>query len=519
MKEENKNIIQKSFSIKHRHSIIKNNFNINSKRSILQLLILLIFFTAINSENNQNYSIIYMKVKSTGGDVRILYLCDLDRRKWDPFRPNEIYVNDNLIEYFDGYEDCDYLYDEFEEDENNVTIVWYEPLNNLVGLFYECVEISEIISHNFDTSKVINMASMFYNCYSITSLDISGFNTINVENMAEMFSECTSLKYLNISNFDTSKVTNMESMFCNCQSLTSLDVSNFNTVNVTKMGQMFSACASLTSLDLSHFNTGNVTEMNAMFSECSSLKYLDVSSFDTHNVNNFGGMFEGCSSLTSLNISHFILSEDIISEMFYKCPNLISLYLSNINTLIISSLFSVVSTNLIIIINDTNFISEDLFQCEPYLCCLDYYNYTVNDYNNYNYIQKCISKIRYTMSICETCGYNYEIIDINKNSNYTYCVDKNGKFINVEPTLSEIQYETNQITIDSTQLIEDTSQLVIQSTQLKDDTTQLIVDSTQLIPESTQLISKSSQLSIDTTQLIDDTALNLSEIINEKLIF
>jgi hypothetical protein len=136
-------------------------------------------------------------------------------------------------------------------------------------------------------------------------------------------------------------------------------------------------------------------------------------------------MFKNCSLLTSLNISHFTLPEEKISEMFYGCQNLITLYLPNINTSKISPLFSLVSSNLIIKINEIYYFYNDLFQCTPYLCCLDYYNYTLKDYHVHNNIHKCI--IMSNRDICTICGNNYEEIEINKDKNYVYCVDKDGK--------------------------------------------------------------------------------------------
>ena len=45
--------------------------------------------------------------------------------------------------------------------------------------------------------------------------------------------------------------------------------------------------------------------MNSMFSGCSSLISLDLSNFNTINVTNMKGMFNECSSLISLDLSNF----------------------------------------------------------------------------------------------------------------------------------------------------------------------------------------------------------------------
>ena len=653
----------RSFNIKYRPSSnIKKNFNFNKERSILFIFILTIFCIAIKSVDNGNYSAIYLKVISNSPvpapdqdedenenhvgihelpeEIKILHICDP--------RPKEIYINSVLSHDFDNNDDCEYLYSDFNQIENNVTFVWYEPLNNLESLFDGCTEITEIIFQNFDTSIVTNMQNMFSDCNSIISLDLSSFITDNVENMARMFYHCTelsyltisnfdtskvtnmeymfsdcvsltsldlsnfitanvenmagmfyyssSLSYLNISNFDTSKVTNMESMFGYCQSLFSLNISNFNTVNVenmakmfyyssslsslnitifdtskvtnmeymfsncdsltsldlsnfstvnvenmahmfnyctklryldisnfgtskvTTMEYMFNDCHSLISLDLSNFNTVNVTKMNQMFYACSTLKSLDLSKFDTNNVKRMNYMFFDCSLLTYLNISHFTLPERYIKQMFYGCQNLIRLHLPNIDTLKISPLFSLVSSNILVKINEIDYLYDDLFQCTPYLCCLDYYNYTLKDYHINNNIHKCLEMSN--QDICTLCGNNYEEIEINKDKNYTYCVDKDEKYISIDATSPEINMETTQLIVNTTQLILDTT--IVESTYFEMDTSELIINITQLIFNITENfedfiantdINTSEYSNNETESLINDynTYLNLTD--------
>ena len=479
----------RSFNIKYRHSSnIKKNFNFNKERSILFIFILTIFFIAIKSEYNGNYPTIYLKVISNSPvpapdqdedenenhvgihevpeGIKILHICDP--------RPKEIYINSVLSHDFDNIDDCEYLYSDFNQIENNVTFVWYEPLNNLESLFDGCTEITEIIFQNFDTSIVTNMQNMFSDCNSIISLDLSSFITDNVENMAEMFYYCTKLlSYLTISNFDTSKVTNMQNMFSSCNSLTSLDLSNFNTVNVTKMNKMFYACSTLKSLDLSKFDTNKVSKMNYMFSYCSLLTYL--------------------------NISHFTLPEfRNIKQMFYGCQNLIRLYLPNIDTSKISPLFFLVSSNILVKINEIDYLYDDLFQCTPYLCCLDYYNYTLKDYHINNNIHKCLEMSN--QDICTLCGNNYEEIEINKDKNYTYCVDKDEKYISIDATSPEINMETTQLIVNTTQLILDTT--IVKSTYFEIDTSGLIINTTQLIFNITENFEN----------FIASTDINISEL-------
>ena len=472
-----------------------------------------------DEDENENH----VGIHEVPEEIKILHICDP--------RPKEIYINSVLSHDFDNNDYCEYLYSDFNQIENNVTFVWYEPLNNLNSLFDGCTEITEIIFQNFDTSIVTNMQNMFSDCNSIISLDLSSFITDNVENMAEMFYYCTKLSYLTISNFDTSKVTNMQNMFSSCNSLTSLDLSNFSTVNVenmagmfdgctklrylnisnfdtskvTTMESMFTSCHSLTSLDLSNFNTVNVTKMNKMFYACSTLKSLDLSKFDTNKVSKMNYMFSYCSLLTYLNISHFTLPEfRNIKQMFYGCQNLIRLYLPNIDTSKISSLFFFVFSNFLVKINEIDYLYDDLFQCTPYLCCLDYYNYTLKDYHINNNIHNCIEIDN--QDICTICGNNYEEIEINKDKNYTYCVDKDRKYISIDTdtTSPEINMETTQLIVNTTQLILDTT--IVESTYFEIDTSELIINTTQLIFNITENFEN----------FIASTDINISEYLNNE---
>ena len=145
----------RSFNIKYRPSSnIKKNFNFNKERSILFIFILTIFCIAIKSEYNGNYPTIYLKVISNSPV---------------PAPDQDEDENENHVGDFDNIDDCEYLYSDFNQIENNVTFVWYEPLNNLNSLFDGCTEITEIIFQNFDTSIVTNMQNMFSDCNSIIS--------------------------------------------------------------------------------------------------------------------------------------------------------------------------------------------------------------------------------------------------------------------------------------------------------------------------------------------------------------
>ena len=223
-----------------------------------------------------------------------------------------------------------------------------EKVEDMRGMFYECICLENLDLSKFDTKKVTNMRNMFYNCQKLKTLDLSSFetdmvtnmesmfyncillntlkltnkfNTQNVEDMCSMFNSCKELKTINLSGFDTQNVEDMRYMFNLCKSLESLDLSNFNTQKVTLMDNMFNQCLQLTSLDLSNFDTQKVTKMNNMFYYCTGLKTVDISNFNTQAVKNMDSMFGYCTNLATIYVGkNFVTTNARSSDnMFDNC--------------------------------------------------------------------------------------------------------------------------------------------------------------------------------------------------------
>ena len=223
-----------------------------------------------------------------------------------------------------------------------------EKVEDMRGMFYECICLENLDLSKFDTKKVTNMRNMFYNCQKLKTLDLSSFetdmvtnmesmfyncillntlkltnkfNTQKVEDMCSMFNSCKELKTINLSGFDTQNVEDMSYMFNLCKSLESLDLSNFNTLKVTLMDNMFSQCLQLTSLDLSNFDTQKVTKMNNMFYYCTGLKTIDISNFNTQAVKNMDSMFRYCTNLATIYVGENFVTTNARSSnnMFDNC--------------------------------------------------------------------------------------------------------------------------------------------------------------------------------------------------------
>ena len=154
---------------------------------------------------------------------------------------------------------------------------FFEKNNNLIS-----VDLSE-----FNSSNVTNMRNMFKKCKKLK--EIKGLNKIitnKVEDMSGMFDQCIELEFLDLSNFNTSKVTDMSYMFNKCIKLKEIKgINKFNTNNVIDMSGMFQQCNQLDDLDLSNFCTSNVNNMGCMFNKCHELKKINgLNNFNTKNV-------------------------------------------------------------------------------------------------------------------------------------------------------------------------------------------------------------------------------------------
>ena len=197
-----------------------------------------------------------------------------------------------------------------------------KKVTNMRNMFYNCQKLKTLDLSSFETDMVTNMESMFYNCILLNTLKLTNkFNTQNVEDMCSMFNSCKELKTINLSGFDTQNVEDMSKMFNLCKSLESLDLSNFNTQKVTLMDNMFNQCLQLTSLDLSNFDTPKVTDMSNMFFYCTGLKTIDISNFNTQAVKDMKSMFRYCTNLATIYVGENFVTTNARSSdnMFDNC--------------------------------------------------------------------------------------------------------------------------------------------------------------------------------------------------------
>ena len=308
-------------------------------------------------------------------------------------------------------------------------------VTNMSYMFSDCSTLSSLDLSNFNTAIVTNMSYMFNGCSALSSLDLSNFNTAIVTNMSYMFFNCANLSSLDLSNFYTKEVRDMSYMFSRCSALTTIYASDkFVTSKVQSGISMFSACKNLKGTILNYkdsktdhtyancgtngyftpvfeyaefdkgtgtltfrrglskpkgayalnleasepgwwsthryeikkvvfdasfanarptscykwfhhctnlatiegienLNTENVTNMHGMFFYCPNLSSLDLTNFSTGNVTDMNAMFGDCQKLSSLDLTSFNTANVTnMYMMFISCQNLSSLDLTSFNT-------------------------------------------------------------------------------------------------------------------------------------------------------------------------------------------
>ena len=130
------------------------------------------------------------------------------------------------------------------------------------------------------------------------------------------------------------KLNNCFSMFMELTNIIEIDLSNFDASELVNMNKMFFSCTNLKNVIIGqNFDSSKVTNMENMFRNCKSLISIDLSNLNTISVNSMSFMFESCFSLEYLNITNFDTSSvTMMVSMFGNCYSLVSLNLSNFNT-------------------------------------------------------------------------------------------------------------------------------------------------------------------------------------------
>ena len=350
-------------------------------------------------------------------------------------------------------------------------------VTNMSYMFESCSALSSLDLSNFNTAIVTDMSYMFYGCSALSSLDLSNFYTKEVGNMVCMFSGCSALKTIYASEkFVTSKVQSGEGMFAFCKNLkgTILEYNNsktdhtyancgtngyftpvfeyaefnegtgtltfrrglskpkgayalnleasepgwwsthryeikkvvfdasFANARPTSCYKWFHHCTNLATIEgIENLNTENVTNMHGMFFNCPNLSSLDLTNFSTGNVTDMNAMFGDCQKLSSLDLTSFNTANVTnMYMMFISCQNLSSLDLTSFNTANVTEMNFMFQgcSALTTIYASEMFVTDQVEGYDMFKYCTNLKDYSVREidskYANYKtgYFSKLVGK-------------------------------------------------------------------------------------------------------------------------------
>ena len=343
-------------------------------------------------------------------------------------------------------------------------------------MFNGCSALSSLDLSNFNTAIVSDMSLMFGGCSVLSSLDLSNFYTKEVRDMSYMFSRCSALTTIYASDkFVTSKVQSGISMFSACKNLKgtilnykdsktdhnyancgtkgyftpvfeyaefnegtgtltfrrglskpkgayalNLEASepgwwlthkdeikevvfdaSFANARPTSCYYWFCNCSELTDIEgIENLNTENVTNMRGMFFNCPNLSSLDLTNFSTGNVTDMSAMFGYC-QLSSLDLTSFNTANVTnMYMMFVSCPNLSSLDLTSFNTANVTEMNFMFQgcSALTTIYASEMFVTDQVEGYDMFKYCTNLKDYSVREidskYANYKtgYFSKLVGK-------------------------------------------------------------------------------------------------------------------------------
>ena len=176
--------------------------------------------------------------------------------------------------------------------------------------FYKCPNES-LDLENLDTSNLTSLYYTFSNITRIESLDISKLNVDKVENISYAFSYS---KFTNISLPKFTNVKNMSLAFQSCTNLSSVTLEDAGKNSaITNVQEMFNGCSNLESVKFGNANL-DTDSLYRMFYNCPKLKHVDMSEItNTKTLSQIGNMFYQCTSLEFVDISAFQLSSSTTS--------------------------------------------------------------------------------------------------------------------------------------------------------------------------------------------------------------
>lgn len=150
-------------------------------------------------------------------------------------------------------ERLDYAFTYTQLSNTNVFALWnVESLNNIEGIFKECVNLVDLSGLSSWDAEITTIAEAFSLCEALVDITgVSGLNVASVTNFNGAFSYCKHLLSLDgLEGWDVSSGETFYRMFKGCPWISDISaLANWDMTNATELGEMFNGCAWVTSVD------------------------------------------------------------------------------------------------------------------------------------------------------------------------------------------------------------------------------------------------------------------------------
>ena len=177
---------------------------------------------------------------------------------------------------------------------------------------------------------------------------------------------------------------------------------SFANARPTSCYKWFHHCTNLATIEgIENLNTENVTNMHGMFFYCPNLSSLDLTNFSTGNVTDMNAMFGDCQKLSSLDLTSFNTANVTnMYMMFISCQNLSSLDLTSFNTANVTEMNFMFQgcSALTTIYASEMFVTDQVEGYDMFKYCTNLKDYSVREidskYANYKtgYFSKLVGK-------------------------------------------------------------------------------------------------------------------------------
>lgn len=209
----------------------------------------------------------------------------------------------------------------------------FESAEDCEEMFYYNKKLEDIDMPEATFSKCKTAKLWAEYCDSIEFVNLRKATFDVCENAQSMFYDCPSLVEIHMGNATFDKCVNVSELIKNCDNVEYIDLNSATFNSAEKCGGMFGWNPKLTTLKLDSATFESAKEIYDMFREDTLLEEISLPKATFSSINRLTSTpFYACSNLKTVNLESMTLNNAIfVNQLFYSCPALEVVDLSNLN--------------------------------------------------------------------------------------------------------------------------------------------------------------------------------------------